>query len=185
MIVSQARHPGIFNAVCALVLITVCLIPYYYTMDEQNHTVFFPDRFIWVLTVTVLLCSSTMLWIISGKRKIVIEGTTIEVQINFGFKKVIFEASEIESMTWGGKTHTIGGGRNNKGMAFGNKFSEITFKDGSVLTIDEYNYKNCEEIMNWFFNYCRSNGIINVEAMERRKQERAWKRYKEKFQKRR
>jgi hypothetical protein len=176
VIISQARFPSVFNSVCAIILICLCSIPYYTGTEIGIGTVFYTGKFATVLSIALVFCSSIMLYILSKKRKIIIDGNTIEVHEKFGFKKVIFDASEIDGMTWGSLTSS--GGVYGEEVTRGNKHCAITFKDGSELLIEEYDYKNCEELMAWFFSYCRYNGIINVESFEKRKKERIRRRKK-------
>ncbi|MCE3225992.1 MAG: hypothetical protein K0S32_543 [Bacteroidetes bacterium] len=174
MIVSQARHPSVFNSVCAIVLICLCSLPYYTNKGAGFHF----DKFGKVFSISLLLCSPIVLYITSTKRKIIIDGNTIEVQEKFGFRKIVFDASEITGMTWGGSPRKISWNQRTTKATIGNRNCLIIFKDGSELEVDDYNYKNCEEIMAWFFSYCRYQGIINVEAMEKRKKERSRRRNK-------
>lgn len=170
MIVSKARHAYLFIAIFGFIILLMVTIPFYVDDAGKPEADFVPEKFINVAALNLMGCAIVMLLVVLRKRKVIIDNNTIYVQLYFGFKTVKFDASEIRSMVWGNSATS---GRSIKsGVDVSGKFAEIQFKDGSLLLIGEYDYKNAEELRAWFYSYCIAHGIIDVDSPEEMKEKR-------------
>lgn len=173
MIESQISYRFAYKIIAIFVFINFFIASFCTTerpYPQEKTYCFNTEDFIVSNSILLFSCGILFLIRLQKKRKITIGNNKIIVQSILSKKAVEFSFSEIVGLTWGFTQKSYGGpALGGPRMRSTIQNINVQFSDESELPISNYEYQNYEELMDFFYNYCIDNNIIENVAEKRKK----------------
>lgn len=163
MITSKLSYRFSLVSLVFFVILNIIIIPICTTEYEWDHVItyeFNSEQFMIAEIFVIVFCIVVFYFTGKDKLKITINGNEIKVQKLFSSKIIEFELLEISAFQYRRSSGGFGIGGSRQTAQSTNKIVIILFSDGSELPISNFDYKNHEEFKEFFYTYCKKNGLI-------------------------